>query len=539
MPESRGDFVGQTLIALLLPVLLLFGVNTTFWSAVGIGRYVVERAFRAQPAWRRPQLQARHRRTEDDRVADCDHPRCEANSAASGSPESPATFGCGPGIFAGGHSPTTPSAAQHHRDTADSTEAGTWHRYRPDDVAVLIPAHNEDAVIAETLDAATVLLPASNIHVVSDGSTDHTAEIAREYGVNVLELSPNRGKAGALLAAIRHFELTDNFQIVLLVDADSRLMPDYLETGLPEFDDPDVVAVAGHVKSLLDAPAQSLVGRFLIAYRSRHYAVMQLLLKYGQAARWANVVPLVPGCGSMYRTDVLDHIDIAAPGLVIEDFNMTFDVHAKKLGRIAYRPEFATVYVQDPCTLHDYVNQMRRWSLGFWQVVRLHGPHFGRFWLALLAQIAELVSSSVCLMFIPPLMLFLAYSDTLADTIGRPRLMGKEVVATLGMHYVFVGFFLPDLILTVVAAFALRWPRLLLFAPIFPAVRMVDAYICLRSVPTAFLTHSSGRWVSPTRRSSRYHRPRQPAAADGSNETRPSSWTVPIANAQSTADRCR
>jgi len=55
------------------------------------------------------------------------------------------------------------------------------------------------------------------------------------------------------------------------------------------------------------------MGRFLVAYRSRLYAVVQLLLKYGQAARSANVVYIVPGFASMYRVDVLDQIDIAAP----------------------------------------------------------------------------------------------------------------------------------------------------------------------------------------------------------------------------------
>ena len=135
----------ETLIAFLLPV-LLFGVNTTFSNGVGIVRYVAEHS------------SGRHRRTKRDRVANRDHLPCEANSAASRWPESPATFGGGVGTLACGQSPTTPSAAQHRRDTADSTGVGTWHRYRPDDVAVLIPAHNEAAVIAETLDAATALL---------------------------------------------------------------------------------------------------------------------------------------------------------------------------------------------------------------------------------------------------------------------------------------------------------------------------------------------------------------------------------------------
>lgn len=381
-----------------------------------------------------------------------------------------------------------------------------WRPYRvpgtdsAEDVAILIPAHNEAAVLGDSLRAASALLPLSNIHVVSDGSTDRTADVAAESGVHVLQLSPNRGKAGALVAGIGHFDLARRFGVVLLLDADTRLATDYLTTALPMFDDPEVVAVAGRVKCLLDPPPRTRMGRFLVSYRARLYAVVQLLTKYGQAARWANVVPIVPGFASMYRTDVLSRIDIAAPGLMIEDFNMTFEVHAKKLGRIAFRPDAALAYTQDPDTWRDYVRQIRRWTVGYWQTVRLHGLHAGRFWVALSLQIAELILSSIVLLLVLPLMLFAVYTETLASTYGNPEVMGRELVGTLGAQYVLIGVLLPDLLLTMFAAVALQRPGLLLFAPLFPAMRLVEAYICLRSIPVAWRTHSSGSWVSPARR---------------------------------------
>ena len=135
------------------------------------------------------------------------------------------------------------------------------HRFEPRDVAILIPAHNERAVLAETLAAALPLVPRSNIHVVSDGSTDATVAIANSFGVNVLDLNPNRGKAGAVAAAIEHFGLVQRFKVMLLVDADTLLEPDYLETGLPLFDDgPNIVAVAGWARGLWDPPPRTLAG---------------------------------------------------------------------------------------------------------------------------------------------------------------------------------------------------------------------------------------------------------------------------------------
>ena len=355
---------------------------------------------------------------------------------------------------------------------------------RPAEVAVLIAAHNEELVIEETIATAAALVPVGNIHVISDGSTDATALIARRAGVNVLELSPNRGKAGALAAGMEYSDLASNYKAVLLLDADTRLAADYLATGLPLFNDPEVVAVAGRARSLPDRGRQGAVGRILLAYRERLYTVVQLLLKYGQAAKPANVVTIVPGFASMYRSSVLAHIDVDAPGLLIEDFNMTFEIHAKKLGRIDFHPSAAVAYTQDPDNFHDYVRQIRRWSLGFWQTVRRHGLHIGGFWAALLLHIVELITASVVLVLVIPALLAGALLDVM---ILRPQ-------------DVLLGILLPDYLLTVVTACVLRRPGLLLLGLVFPLVRLVDAAVCLVTALQAWTRKTTGVWVSPARR---------------------------------------
>ena len=374
-------------------------------------------------------------------------------------------------------------------------------RFGLDNVAILIPAHNEESVLLESLQAVAALLPIEQIYVVSDGSSDRTVAIAKKFGTHVLDLQPNQGKAGAIVAAIEKFGLAQLYAVMLLVDADTRLSPDYLVTGLPLFDDPKVIAVAGWARGLWDPPPRTLVGKFLVSYRSRLYAVTQILVKYGQAAKWANVVSIVPGFASMYRTDILHQIDITAPGMVIEDFNMTFEIHAKKLGRVAFRPHCAVAYTQDPDTVSDYLSQIRRWTLGYWQTVRRHGLfHVGKFWLALTLVILELVTSSITLLCMPLVMAFAIYGHTLADTYGDPTILGHSVVATITPLNVALGFLLPDMFLTIFAAIALRRPNLLLLILLFPLMRFVEAFIALRCIPAAWLTTSTGQWVSPTRR---------------------------------------
>jgi len=369
------------------------------------------------------------------------------------------------------------------------------------DVAVLVAAHDEEAVIAGTIEAAAGLVGADQVFVVSDASSDGTVEVVRAHGAHVMDLWPNRGKAGALVAGIEHFELAERFEVVMLLDADSRPAPDYLETGLPLFE-PGVVAVAGRATTLLDTPASTRVGRVLVAHRERTYLAVQTLHKFGQAASRANVVTIVPGFASMYRTSILDQVDIAAPGLAIEDYNMTFEIHTKGLGRIAFDPRAAKAYTQDPDTLGDYVRQMTRWGLGFWQTVLRHVPLLrpGIFLASLGLFCLEVVLSSLLLTVVLPAAALGAVAALLAggpaDVAGAATAVDAFVPSTV----LAAGIVLPDLLLTVYAAvLARRWSYVLL-APAFVALRVVDAWVNLRALVRAVRGGSSGVWRSPARR---------------------------------------
>lgn len=377
---------------------------------------------------------------------------------------------------------------------------GARRPVHPHEVAVLIAAHNEGLVIGRTIASAAALVPVGNLFVASDGSSDDTAALASAAGANVLELDPNRGKAGAITAAVRHFELSRRFKVVLLLDADTHLSGDYLITGLPLFSDPRVVAVAGRAESIFTPPSPTLVGRLLVAYRERLYVMVQYLLKYGQAARAANVVSIVPGFASMYRTRVLASIDIDAPGLTIEDFNMTFEIHAKRLGRIAFHPHRAIAYTQDPDTFRDYTKQVRRWTLGFWQTVRRHRYRTSRFWLALVLYIAELLGGSVMMLLAGPLALVVGLAWALDATGADESGVASAVVGILPPYAIALGVLVPDAALTVFTAVVTRRPVYLAWGVSFLFLRTVDAAICLQMFAHSFRPGSTGVWASPERR---------------------------------------
>ncbi|MCU1406202.1 MAG: glycosyl transferase [Glaciihabitans sp.] len=371
------------------------------------------------------------------------------------------------------------------------------------DVAVVIAAHNEEMVIGNTLRSLEHLVKPSNIFVVSDGSKDKTAAIARRHGAQVLELLANRGKAGAIVEILSAYRIADSFEVVMLLDADTQLTPGYFETGLPLFSDPGVVAVAGRASTLTATRSQTRLGRLLVAYRDRVYIAMQYLFKYGQAARRANVVSIVPGFASMYRSRVLDQIDIAAPGLKIEDYNMTFEIHAKKLGAIAFNPQAAIAVTQDPDKLGQYISQVERWNLGFWQTVGRHRFRFEKFWLSLSLFIVELTLSSVVLILLVPALLISLTAAAITALGVDPSGSSRVVTDLLPPVVIILGILIPDFLLTVLAAIVARKPQYLLLGLYFPLLRILDATLCLRALFAALGSDTApqGKWKSPERRS--------------------------------------
>jgi glycosyltransferase involved in cell wall biosynthesis len=83
-------------------------------------------------------------------------------------------------------------------------------------VAAIIPAYNEAETIASVIRAVLGVPDIRRVLVVSDGSTDATAEVARRAGAEVLELPVNEGKG----AAMRRGWETVREDIVLFLDAD-------------------------------------------------------------------------------------------------------------------------------------------------------------------------------------------------------------------------------------------------------------------------------------------------------------------------------
>ncbi|GAB3478267.1 glycosyltransferase family 2 protein [Nocardiopsis coralliicola] len=495
---------------------MAFGVNLLVWTLIG-GVRLGDDSVRALASRRALRRSGRRERVlasaggggSDERVL------VRSRAAQTGAAGAAGAGGAGPLDTPAGTAGMLPAADQE-RDP-DTSAAGTGRSgdvrkgggapaataEEPISLAVIIPAHNEEPVIDGAIASALRLFNRWDIYVVSDSSHDSTADIAAETGVNVLELLSNRGKAGAIEAVIAEFDLTQNYDAVVILDADTELDEGYVEGVRRQFAEENVAAVAGFVVAEWKPEQRTLVGRLISAYRDRLYWMLQYLMRFGQTWRFTSTTFIVPGFASAYRSDVLKQLDINPKGLVIEDFNMTFEVHHKKLGRISMRPR-TRAYCQDPFTLGDYVKQVRRWTLGFWQTVRRHGIWPSLFWFVLFFYILEVLLVAVLLIGTALLGLFMVLPPLTGGAVlgaGFYAAAYAAVGAVLPLSAIAVGLFVPDYVLTCVMATIRRRPSYLVYGLFFLPMRLVDSFLTLRTLPQAWSAASDGRWKSPTRTS--------------------------------------
>jgi glycosyltransferase involved in cell wall biosynthesis len=87
---------------------------------------------------------------------------------------------------------------------------------------VVIPALNAERTIGAVV--ADCKAEVKDVLVVDDGSTDRTAEVAREAGADVVSHPVNRGKGAALKTAFAYAQ-EHGFEAVVTLDADGQHLP--------------------------------------------------------------------------------------------------------------------------------------------------------------------------------------------------------------------------------------------------------------------------------------------------------------------------
>ncbi len=234
---------------------------------------------------------------------------------------------------------------------------------KKEQLVLLLPAHNEELIIAETIRSAVAAGQSKvDIYVVNDNSSDKTEEIAVKLlgKANVLTVERS-GKALAVKKAIDAFNLEERYVWLHIADADSIFSQDYFRHYKKKLDPQKYAVAVGFV--------QSLRGNWISTYRALTYTYSQQVTRRVQSH--LGMISVFPGPITCFRTDIIKDLEFGGSSLT-EDFDITLQVHRKKLGNILFIPK-AVNFTQDPQTLGDFVKQNMRWQRGFFQGVKKYG----------------------------------------------------------------------------------------------------------------------------------------------------------------------
>lgn len=249
-------------------------------------------------------------------------------------------------------------------------------------VSILVPAHDESDTIVSALNSLCRMdYPHYEVIVVDDGSNDDTyakaLPMAGDYGRCTVSVhtKPNGGKGSALNLAYAK----SSGELVLCVDADSRLSEEALLHMVRRMEEPGVVGVCGQV-------AIRNRDRLLTRFQALEYLGGNGGMRAAMSA--LGTVTIVPGPIGLYRREILEQIQ-ALPGNSVshtdrdgevagpvsgetfaEDFQLSLSALALG-GRIVYEPQ-GIAYTKCPDTIEILLSQRYRWMRGTFQVLRIY-----------------------------------------------------------------------------------------------------------------------------------------------------------------------
>jgi hyaluronan synthase len=249
-------------------------------------------------------------------------------------------------------------------ETADSIEGADWPL-----VSVIMPAYNEEELIAKAIDSIfAVNYPQDRLEViaVNDGSDDMTLlymqRAKRRYGqkLRVISFERNLGKRRALYSGMK----LARGEVIVTVDTDGKIGRSAIRNlVVPLIRDPEVAAVAGRVAVLNER------ANFLTRMLSVRYAVS---FDFGRAYQSVfGTVQVCPGALTAYRKAVLVTL---LQEWVNQKFMKTACLHGEdrslttfilRAGHLTKYQSNAVVYSKAPSRFRQMNRMYIRWTRSY------------------------------------------------------------------------------------------------------------------------------------------------------------------------------
>jgi cellulose synthase/poly-beta-1,6-N-acetylglucosamine synthase-like glycosyltransferase/DNA-binding beta-propeller fold protein YncE len=235
-------------------------------------------------------------------------------------------------------------------------------------ITILIPAHNEEMGIRESIESALATnYPNKEIIVIDDGSKDNTWLIANSFAEKgLIKLihrdAPSPPAKSSKASALNHGINYATGDYVLCMDGDTKLDRESLSNTAQYFGDDKIVAFSGNVKILAgDGGVENLLTKFqkyeymiAIELGRRFTSIFQILL-------------VISGAFGIFKKDLIQDVHTFDKDTLTEDFDLTLKFR-KTRGKILFVPD-AIAYTYCPADWSTWITQRNRWAYGQFQTL--------------------------------------------------------------------------------------------------------------------------------------------------------------------------
>ena len=229
-------------------------------------------------------------------------------------------------------------------------------------VTFLVPCHNDQNIITETLEHLLYRqkYPEFEVIAINDGSSDGTGRIldqlaARHPRLRVIHLAANQGKAVALTTGA----LMTRNEFLICIDSDALLDPHGASWMMWHFmSSARVGAVTGNPRV---RNRSTLLGRVQVGEFSSTAGLLKRAQRtYGRLFTMSGVI-------AAFRKSALHQSGYWSPDMLTEDIDITWKLEIAKWD-VRFEPR-ALCWILMPETLEGLWRQRLRWAMGGAQVI--------------------------------------------------------------------------------------------------------------------------------------------------------------------------
>ncbi|EMF0070530.1 glycosyltransferase family 2 protein [Enterococcus hirae] len=371
-------------------------------------------------------------------------------------------------------------------------------------ITIMVPAHNEEVVIEDTIDYLMTKINYGNYEVLvtDDGSTDETpailARLQKKYPkLRVIRIDKNKGKAHA-------FDIGMAFakgRLILSNDADTVPEPDALSNYVNYFIRPGGRNISAVTANMDVKNRTSLLGKS----QTVEFSSIVGIIKRTQAGVLGGLYAH-SGANTMYRKDALIDVGGFRQDRATEDISIAWD-HQLNCWISVFAPTII-FFMEVPVSLPMLYRQRKRWAKGGTEVwltnfkkVLFHPfENIGRTFMFIDQTFSIIWSLFFCISFFVFIIL-----------MGIYLYQGnfEQIYRTLTISFLFVCFEMISGIIQLIASLVVddqgRKLKYMLFAPLYMLLFwMVNAITIMTTFIPAIKTilgYGSGTWKSPERKS--------------------------------------